>query len=225
MGAFLVKGVVIMAKKSAYTKQRNRIMSYMRRQYKKGIIYDIQIPTEKQLKKQGIKGKDITKLVRELKAITPKTIGQYQTQSFDPETGEIYYNGVETNEPEFVPPTNVSEDDSLFDKTVISFWKMGLESFADGVAYDLLLSWINNTIRTEGEHDTAIMLQEGAEAGHILTWEVVYNKDNAIMYIGYMLDYLPDEGVIYKEETLDKLEYMARLGEALEQDEDWENPS
>ena len=67
-----------MAKKSAYTKQRNRIMSYMRRQYKKGVIYDIEIPTEKQLKKQGIKGKDITKLVRELKAITPKTIGQYQ---------------------------------------------------------------------------------------------------------------------------------------------------
>ena len=214
-----------MAKKSAYTKQRNRIMSYMRRQYKKGIIYDIQIPTEKQLKKQGIKGKDITKLVIELKAITPKTIGQYQTQSFDPETGEIKYNGVETNEPDFVPPTNVSDDGSFFDKTVISFWKMGLESFANGEAYGLLLSWMNNTIRTEGEHDTAIMLQDGAEAGHILTWEVVYKKDNAIMYIGYMLDYLPDEGVIYKEETLDKLEYMARLGEALEQDEDWENPS
>ena len=39
-----------------------------------------------------------------------------------------------------------------------------------------------------------------------------------------MLDYLPDEGILYKEEMLDKIEYMKRLGDALEQDEDWEYP-
>ena len=39
-----------------------------------------------------------------------------------------------------------------------------------------------------------------------------------------MIDYLPDEGVLYKEQMLDKVEYMKRMGDALEQEEDWEYP-
>lgn len=129
-----------------------------------------------------------------------------------------------TNTPSFIPPENISKDESFFDNVVISQWYGTLGEFSNGEAYNLLRSWMGNTIRTEGKHNTAIMLQDGAENGHLLTWEVVYKRDNAVLYIGYMLDYLPDEGVLYKEETLDKIEYMKRLGDALEQDEDWENP-
>ena len=39
-----------------------------------------------------------------------------------------------------------------------------------------------------------------------------------------MMDYLPDQGILYKEQMLDKIEYMKSLGDALEQEEDWENP-
>ena len=83
---------------------------------------------------------------------------------------------------------------------------------------------MGNTVRTQGIHNTAIMLQEGAENGHLLTWDVVYKHDKAVSYVGYMLDYLPDQGILYKEEVVDRIEFMKRLGDALEQDEDWEYP-
>lgn len=129
-----------------------------------------------------------------------------------------------TNTQGFEPPENISEDGSFFENVVISQWYATLEEFSNGEAYDLLRTWMGNTVRTKGKHNTAIMLQDCAENGHLLTWEVVYKHDNAVLYIGYMLDYLPDEGVLYKEEMLDKIEYMKRLGDALEQDEDWEYP-
>ena len=68
------------------------------------------------------------------------------------------------------------------------------------------------------------MLTRGAEAGHLLTWENVYKADKATLYIGYMLDYLPDQDIHYKDEILDNVEYWKRLGDALEQEEDWEFP-
>ena len=79
-------------------------------------------------------------------------------------------------------------------------------------------------IKEHGEHDVAIMLQKGAEEGNILEWQTVYNADKATLYIGNMIDYLPDEGILYKEQMLDKVEYMKRMGDALEQEEDWEYP-
>lgn len=129
-----------------------------------------------------------------------------------------------TNTPGFVPPENISEDGSFFENVVISQWYATLAQFSNGEAYGLLRTWMGNTVRTEGKHNTAIMVQDGAENGHLLTWEVVYKHDNAVLYIGYMLDYLPDEGILYKEEMLDKIEFMKRMGDALEQDEDWEYP-
>lgn len=129
-----------------------------------------------------------------------------------------------TNTQGFLPPENISKDESFFENVVISQWFATLELFSNGEAYSLLRSWMTSTIKTDGKHNTAIMLQLGAENGHLLTWEIVYKNDNAVLYIGYMLDYLPDQGVLYKEETLDRIEYMKRLGDALEQDENWEYP-
>lgn len=79
-------------------------------------------------------------------------------------------------------------------------------------------------ISENGKHSVAKMLNDGAEAGNILTWDIAYKVDQAVTYISNMLDYLPDQGVLYKEETLDRVEYMKRFGDALEQDEDWEEP-
>lgn len=192
-------------------------MRYIRNLRKKGLVVDFYFPTELELRKTGVKGSELSKLTRELKQYTPKVLRQLSTP-IPQSTQEP------TNTPGFIPPENISEDQSFFDKVVISNWYGALESFSNGEAYGLLRSWMGNTVRTEGIHNTAIMLQDGAENGHLLTWEVVYKHDNAVLYIGYMLDYLPDEGVLYKEEMLDKIEYMKRLGDALEQDEDWEYP-
>lgn len=202
-------------RKTQYTKQRNRVIAYIRKLRKQGLEVDLYFPTELELRKSGVKGTELAGLTRKLKQLTPKELKQLATPKPTQEP---------TNTPGFIPPENISQDESLFDNIVISQWYGTLGEFSNGEAYNLLRSWMGNTIRTEGKHNTAVMLQKGAENGHLLTWEVVYRHDNAVLYIGYMLDYLPDEGVLYKEETLDKIEYMKRLGDALEQDEDWEYP-
>lgn len=205
-------------RKTQYTKQRNRVNAYIRKLKKQGLEVDLYFPTELELRKSGVKGAELTALTRKLKQLKPKELKQLATSITPKPTQEP------TNTKGFIPPENISKDESFFDNVVISQWYGTLGEFSNGEAYNLLRSWMGNTIRTEGKHNTAIMLQDGAENGHLLTWEVVYKHDNAVLYIGYMLDYLPDEGVLYKEETLDKIEYMKRLGDALEQDEDWEYP-
>lgn len=202
-------------RKTQYTKQRNRVVAYIRKLRKQGLEVDLYFPTELELRKSGVKGAELAGLTRKLKHLTSKELKQLATPKPTQEP---------TNTPGFIPPENISEDETFFDNVVISQWYGTLGEFSNGEAYNLLRSWMGNTIRTEGKHNTAIMLQDGAENGHLLTWDVVYKHDNAVLYIGYMLDYLPDEGVLYKEETLDKIEYMKRLGDALEQDEDWEYP-
>lgn len=202
-------------RKTQYTKQRNRVIAYIRKLRKQGLEVDLYFPTELELRKSGVKGTELAELTRKLKQLKPKDLKQLATPKPTQEP---------TNTPGFIPPENMSQDESFFDNVVISQWYGTLGEFSNGEAYNLLRSWMGNTIRTEGKHNTAIMLQDGAENGHLLTWDVVYKYDNAVLYIGYMLDYLPDEGVLYKEEILDKIEYMKRLGDALEQDEDWENP-
>lgn len=201
--------------KTQYTKQRNRVIAYIRKLRKQGLEVDLYFPTELELRKSGVKGTELAELTRKLKQLKPKELKQLATPKPTQEP---------TNTPGFIPPENMSQDESFFDNVVISQWYGTLGEFSNGEAYNLLRSWMGNTIRTEGKHNTAIMLQDGAENGYLLTWDVVYKHDNAVLYIGYMLDYLPDEGVLYKEEILDKIEYMKRLGDALEQDEDWENP-
>lgn len=209
---------MVKRRKTQYTKQRNRVNAYIRKLKKQGLEVDLYFPTELELRKSGVKGVELTELTRKLKQLKPKELKQLATPITPKPTQEP------TNTTGFIPPENVSKDESFFDNVVISQWYGTLGEFSNGEAYNLLRSWMGNTIRTEGKHNTAIMLQDGAENGHLLTWEVVYKHDNAVLYIGYMLDYLPDEGVLYKEETLDKIEYMKRLGDALEQDEDWEYP-
>ncbi len=197
-----------MAKKriTQYTRNRNRILSSIRRVKKKtGYTTKLYFPTEKELRKQGVKGKELSALTRELKKWKSKDIKEYI-------------------EKENIHRENKNEDDSFFTRTVITQWYAKLLEFSNGEAYSLLRAWMGSIIRENGKNNVAIMLQDGAEQGNILTWETVYKTDSAMLYIGYMLDYLPDSGVLYKEETLDRLEYMKRLGEALEESEDWEYP-
>ena len=228
----------------AYAKQVKRIKQFIRRAEKRGYQFTESVIPQKP--------KRVTQAsIRKLAQLTPEKLYQKAVYGGEASYGEIIKGTegikaerkvraqksaqtrkyrqanptqVPTNTPGFVPPENISEDESFFENVVISQWYATLATFSNGEAYSLLRSWMGNTVRTEGKHNTAIMLQEGAENGHLLTWEVVYKHDNAVLYIGYMLDYLPDEGILYKEEMLDKIEYMKRLGDALEQNEDWEYP-
>lgn len=212
----------------AYSKQIKRIKQFIRRSEKRGYQFDENVIPQRP--------KRITQAsVRKLSKITPEHLYKKSVYGGEATQGEIV-KGTEgrkaerslsskkaaqtrkyklnqpsqepTNTPGFEPPENIAEDGTFFERVVISQWYANLSQYSNGEAYNLLRSWMGNTVRIEGIHDTAIMLEEGASNGHIVTWETVYKFDNAIMYIGYMLDYLPEEGVIYKEETLDRMEYM-----------------
>lgn len=200
-----------MAKKriSAYTRNRNRIMSTIRRMKAKGFSNELYFPTEKELRSQGVHGKELTRLTRELKSWDSKALKEYI---------------ISEDETTFEPPYNPSDDTAFFDEVVINQWILKLNSFAQGEAQNLLKAWLSSMISENGKHSVAKMLNDGAEAGNILTWDIAYKVDQAVTYISNMLDYLPDQGVLYKEETLDRIEYMKRFGDALEQDEDWEDP-
>ena len=118
----------------------------------------------------------------------------------------------------------VLDDTTFFDRTVISNWYATLNTFANGEAYNLLRAWLGSLISQNGEHNVAQMLQQANENGHMLTYREVYSASNVMQYIGYMMDYLPDQGVLYKEQILDKMEYMMAMGDAIEETEEWEYP-
>ena len=227
-----------------YDKQVKRIKQFVSRAEKRGFIFpDNVIPN---------KPKRITKAsVRKLSKITPKELYKKAEYGGEASEGEIVpaKEGLElerkarakksaqtrkrkkeqksqqsTNEQGFKAPYNPTYENTFYTRIVISQWYATLDKCRNGEAYNLLRVWLGNIIRFNGIENTAEMLTRGAEAGHLLTWEVVYKMDKATLYIGYMVDYLPDQDIHYKDEILDLVEYWKRLGDALEQEEDWEYP-
>lgn len=118
-----------------------------------------------------------------------------------------------TNTPGFVPPENISEDKSFFDNVVISGFKAHVQQFNEH-ASGLLLSWLDRILATNDAHDVAVMLNDGAEAGLIVTYQIVYSQDKLTQYMSEMLDYLPEAGPLFKSEMMD----------AIEEEEDFSTP-
>ena len=77
-------------RKSEYTRQRERILNFVRRVQKRGYFFDVpvNIPTERQLRQQGVRGAALSARTRQLQRIKPSDI--YSEARFvDVETGEI----------------------------------------------------------------------------------------------------------------------------------------
>lgn len=190
-------------KTTQYTKQRKRITNYISKLKRKGLDVSLYFPTEVQLRKQGVKGKDLIALTKILKTITPDYL---KSIAKEPEY-------IPTNEPDFLPETNINTDDTFFDQTTIAQYKEHVRGFNE-VCSNLLLGWLNRIITSNGVHDTAIMLNKGAEAGYIVTYQIAYDRDKLMGYISAMMNYLPEAGTLFKEEMMD----------AFEQEEDY-NPT
>lgn len=118
-----------------------------------------------------------------------------------------------TNTPGFEPPENISEDSSFFDAVVISGFRVHVRQFNEH-ASNLLLSWLDRILATNDSHDVATMLNDGAEAGLIVSYQIVYSNDALYQYMYEMLDYLPEAGELFKAEMLD----------AMEEEEDFSSP-
>ena len=109
-------------KVSSYTRNRNRINSYIRRLNKKGLITNLYFPTERELKLQGIKGAELSIYTNKLKKVTPDFL-----------KGEAI--------PIPKTPHNFSEngnlkvgDDGMFNRTVIADIKNNITHYPKEIA-------------------------------------------------------------------------------------------
>ena len=118
-----------------------------------------------------------------------------------------------TNTQGFEPPENISEDATFFDAVVISGFRSHVRQFNER-ASDLLLSWLDKILSTNDAHDVATMLNDGAEDGLIVTYQIVYSQDKLTQYMSEMLNYLPEVGPLFKAEIMD----------AMEEEEDYSSP-
>lgn len=206
-------------KVSAYTRNRNRIMAYIRRQNKKGANINLQIATERQLKKQGVKGSQLTSLTNTLKKLTPDQIRQMSDLNVDVTTGEIL-----SNEPDFVPPMNITEDTDWYDNVVVATFQAQLADLKGGPMYQHIRAWANTIIKEKGKKAFADMLSDGFEAGITFNYQDVYDKQAATTFVDRMTDFIPDIGVFEKGRYMDRFEYMKVLNAASEAEEAWELP-
>lgn len=217
----------------AYAKQVKRIKQFIRRAEKRGYQF-----SENVLPQQP---KRVTQAsIRKLAQLTPEKLYQKAVYGGEASFGEIVKGteGVKlerslrakkghetrkyrlseptqesTNTLGFVPPENISKDTSFFDAVVITGFKAHVRQFNEH-ASNLLLSWLDRILATNDVHDVATMLNDGAEAGLIVTYQIVYSQDKLTQYMSEMLDYLPEAGPLFKAEMMD----------AMEEDEDFSSP-
>ena len=217
----------------AYAKQVKRIKQFIRRAEKRGYQFSENVLPQKP--------KRVTQAsIRKLAQLTPEKLYQKAVYGGEASGGEIV-KGTEgiklerkaraqkavqtrkyrlaeptqepTNTPGFVPPENISEDTSFFDATVITGFRAHVRQFNER-ASELLLDWLDRILQTNDVHDVAIMLNDGAEAGNIVTYQIVYSVDKLHEYMSNMLDYLPEAGPLFKAEMMD----------AMEMEEDFSSP-
>lgn len=221
----MAKKKIQTANQRAYSKQVKRIKQFIRRAEKRGYHFaDDVLPQQP---------KRITQAsIRKLQNLTPEKLYQKAVYGGESTGGEIVKGteGVKlerslraqkaaqtrkyrlkeptqepTNTPGFIPPENISEDTSFFDAVVITGFQAHVRQFNER-ASNLLLGWLDRILATNDVHDVAIMLNDGAEAGNIVTYQIVYSVDKLYEYMSNMLDYLPEAGPLFKAEMMDAME-------------------
>lgn len=127
--------------------------------------------------------------------------------------------------------TELPPQDDMFARTVVQHYINRIEQAPtiirkgepEGGAKKLLLSWINQMIKENGYWGTSEMILKGEESGTLLTFKVLNYFDIAVQYIGMMINYLPEYGVQYGEEVVDRLDYIKAVADKFEDMEDWNN--
>lgn len=112
---------------------------------------------------------------------------------YSPEDDEAEYDTDDAYYPNFVD-------------IVLSNFKSQLAQFPNAEGTPLLLSWFDTLIADNGREAVAQMLQDGAEQGLLITWETVYKSVNTKTYMTEMMNYLPDQGNLYKDQIMDMME-------------------
>ena len=93
----------------------------------------------------------------------------------------------------------------IFADTVISNYRLQIHAYPQ-YAEPLITEWLDSMIAQCGKEDVALMLQNGAEAGLVVTHEIAYDDDYITTYVSQMLDYLPGLSKGLKADILDQFE-------------------
>ena len=194
-----------------YRKERRRIQSFLRRNRAKGYIFPDNILPDQP--------KRITPAsIRRLKRITPEFL--YKKASYvDSETGEILTGTEAVKQRRSESAKRAAK--TRKQRTRNSTWYSQLEVYADGKGYAMLLAWADEIIQSVGRKGFAETIRKGTEAGNLITWDVVYKAGETMKYIANMTEYVPDQGVWYKEKLLDKLQFTKEFAEWAETQEEW----
>ena len=145
------------------------------------------------------------KAVQTRKAI--QAVRSYKPQKPVPEPEPEYTYDIEyTPDEEYDIPYSPNEDTSFFDRVVIQQYKSQIIQYNE-VASQRLMNWINAVIASQGEHETAVMLQSASEAGVHLERKQSYSDAGVNSYISEMMDYLSEAGDFTKAEIMEAMEY------------------
>lgn len=208
-----------------YKQQQRRIKSFIKRAEKRGYAFPENI-IPKQPKRITVAS------VNRLKKITPEAMYKKARYGGEATGGEIVKGDLgrklekklaaqrakETRRLKkelaeertiypFSPPLNVYGGEvNLEAEAIISNFRSIVRQYNE-VAQELIFSWLDGVITSQGRSDTAEMLQKAADAGIVLTYRVVYNRDALLGFLAKMLDYLPEAGDLFKEQFMEQIEY------------------
>ena len=189
-------------KVSAYTRNRNRINSYIRRLNKKGFITDLYFPTERELKLQGIKGAELIHYTNELKKVTPdflkgEAIPIPKTSNNFNENGDLKVS-----------------DDGMFNRTVIADVKNNILHYPKEIA-DKIISFIDQLITQQGIDDVVEAIMLTPDLRYYLN-KSTYDSESALEdYATGIINALPNASEQYKMDLSDAFEFN-ELGYTIE---------
>ncbi len=223
---------------SEYRKERKRINQFLNRAMERGYIFPERLfHAPKNINKRAVES---------LKKLTAKELykkaqysGWYVPDEKEVVSGEdgrklerkvAAQKAKETIERK-KHDTELPPQDDMFARTVVQHYINRIEQSPtiirkgepEGGAKKLLLSWINQMIKENGYWGASEMILKGEESGTLLTFKVLNYFDIAVQYIGMMINYLPEYGVRYGEEVIDRLDYIKAVADKLEDIEDWNN--
>lgn len=179
-------------KKTAYTRERNRIMNYIRSLNRKGLYSDLYFPTEKQIRAEGVKGKELASLTRELKKWTSKELKSYV---------EAEYEEKQT----FVPSSDNVLEQGISEIIVRNF-KSDILRFPKQIA-DKIIALVNTIISEQGVDSVAYSLQHMPMQFYEYIRRQGYDSDSSVQeFSSTLIEYLPDASNQYKLDLMDAFE-------------------
>ena len=185
--------------KSKYTIYRNRVLATMRRLRKKGYTFDdLYFPTEREIRKSGVRGQELRYLTLMLKKLKSKELVKLARI--------VYENAGD----------RINDDEDMYDESALLNFESQILKYPHGfVGY--MKAWINRLIKEKGKRAVVEMLDAGFKSGLEVTSDVMYNVERLNEFVDKMMAFLPDLGELEKSDILDLVEEDA-YAETLEQE-------